>query len=186
MQGTEYDPIFTLEELNILAKYVSDPNSDIFVFLPTLYGLGGAVFARYSRATGGARVRLLKEFLNELGELKVDKLQELIRRVLIAYGDDSVGELENAHLAMENISNLATKEIEDNRIGLSPIEQSSRYVIYDQQNREGRYRYLRPKEVIKAGLLIEYESAMDFVLGTYVDLIDPMMVYLRKLKPESE
>lgn len=186
MQGTEYDPIFTKEELSILSRYVSDPNSDIFVFLPTLFGLGGAVFARYSRAPGGARVRLLKEFLNELGELKVDKLQELIARVLIAYGDDSVGELENAHLAMENISNLATKEIEDNRIGLSPIEQSSRYVVYDQQNREGKYKYLRPKEVVEAGLLKEYEAAMDFIFGTYIDLLEPMTAYFRKLKPENE
>src|SRR3989344_1035957 len=182
MQGTEYDPIFTQEELNILSRYVSDPNSDIFVLLPTLYGVGGAVFARYSRAAGGARVRLLKEFLDEFGEVKIDKLQELIARVLIAYGDDSVGELENAHLAMENISNLATKEIEDNRVGLSPIEQSSRYVVYDQRDRQGKYRYLRPKEVVQAGLLPEYEVGMDFIFGTYTELIEPMMDHFRKLK----
>lgn len=186
MQGTEYDPIFTEEELSILSRYVSDPSSDIFTFLPTLYGLGGAVFARYSRAAGGARVRLLKEFLDELGQLKEDKLQELIARVLIAYGDDSVGELENAHLAVENISNLATKEIEDNRIGLSPIEQSSRYVVYDQRDRNGRYRYLRPTEVIQAGLLEQYELCMDFIFGTYTSLVEPMIDYFKKLKPENE
>lgn len=186
MQGTEYDPIFTAEELNILDKYVSNPNSDIFVFLPTLYGLGGAIFARYSRAAGGARVRLLKEFLNELGELKEEKIQELIARVLIAYGDDSVGELENAHLAMENISNLATKEVEDNRIGLSPIEQSSRYVVYDQCDRHGKFRYLRPQEVVQASLLSEYEAGMDFIFGTYTKLIGSMSNHFRKLKPESE
>src|SRR3989338_3068666 len=174
MQGTEYDPIFTQEELNILSRYVSDPDSDIFVLLPTLYGVGGAVFARYSRAAGGVRVRLLKEFLDELGELKIDKLQELIARVLIAYGDDSVGELENAHLALENISNLATKEIEDCRIGLSPIEQSSRYVVYDQRDRLGRLRYLRPTEVVEAGLISEYERTLDYILETYIQLIQPM------------
>ena len=152
MQGTEYDPIFTKEEVEILTEYVSDPNADIFVFLPSLYGVGGAVFARYSRAAGGARVRLLKEFLDERGKLRLDKLNELIERVLIAYGDDSVGELENAHLALENISNLATKEIEDCRIGLSPIEQSSRYVVYDQRDRLGRLSYLRQTEVVEVGL----------------------------------
>ena len=53
MEGTEYDPIFSEEELKILSRYVSDPKSDIFVLLPALYGLGGALFARYSRAPVG-------------------------------------------------------------------------------------------------------------------------------------
>ncbi|MBI2627087.1 MAG: FAD-dependent thymidylate synthase [Parcubacteria group bacterium] len=186
MQGTEYDPIFSKEEVEILAEYVSDPSADIFVFLPSLYGVGGAVFARYSRAAGGARVRLLKEFLDEKGKLKLDKLNELVERVLIAYGDDSVGELENAHLALENVSNLATKEIEDCRIGLSPIEQSSRYVVYDQRDRQGRLRYLRPVEVVEAGLLSEYETTLDYVLETYIQLIQPMSEYFKRLKPENE
>lgn len=186
MQGTEYDPIFTQEELGFLAKFVSDPTSDIFIFLPTLYGLAGAIFARYSRAAGGARVRLIKEFLDEKGELRTDKLQDLIARVLIAYGDDSVGELEGAHLALENISNLATKEVEDCRINVSPIEQSSRYVVYDQRDRQNRYRYLRPKEVVQAGLLLEYEMTMDFIFDAYTRLIEPMIDHFRKLKPENE
>jgi len=150
-----------------------------------LSGFGGALFARYSRAPGGAKVRLLKEFLDSEGELHIEKLRGIIERVLIAFGDDSVGEQENAHLACENVSNLATKILEDCRL-VSPIEQSTRYVIYDQKNRLGEWRYLRPQEVISAGLLEKYEAAMDFIFQTYVDLVAPMSDYFRKLKPESE
>ena len=186
MQGTEYDPIFSDEEIEILKRFVTDPRSDIFCLLPALSGFSGALFARYSRAPGGAKVRLLKEFLDSVGKLDIEKLQGIIDRVLIAFGDDSVGEQEDAHLACENISNLATKKMEDCRIGLSPIEQSTRYVVYDQKNRFGMWRYLRPPEVINAGLLEKYESTMDFIFQTYVDLVAPMSDYFRKLKPESE
>ncbi len=186
MQGNEYDPIFSPEEIEVLKQYVTDPTSDVFCLLPTLSGFGGALFARYSRAPGGARVRLIKEFLNPEGKLDVEKLKGIIDRVLIAFGDDSVGEQESAGLACENISNLATKETEDCRIGLSPIEQSTRYVVYDQKNQSGLWRYLRPQEVIAAGLLEKYEAAMDFIFQTYADLVAPMSDYFRKLKPESK
>ena len=186
MQGSEYDPIFSSEEIEILKQYVTDPKSDVFCLLPTLSGFGGALFARYSRSPGGAKVRLLKEFLDSNGELDIGKLKGIIDRVLIAFGDDSVGEQESASLACENISNLATKELEDCRIGLSPIEQSTRYVVYDQKNRFSFWRYLRPPEIIAAGLLGEYEAAMDFIFKTYTDLVAPMSDYFRKLKPESE
>ena len=186
MQGSEYDPVFSSEEIEILKQYVTDPRSDVFCLLPTLSGFGGALFARYSRAPGGAKVRLLKEFLNSSGGLDVEKLKGIIDRVLIAFGDDSVGEQESASLACENISNIATKILEDCRIGLSPIEQSTRYVVYDQKNRFGLWRYLRPSEVIAAGLIGKYETAMDFIFKTYTDLVAPMSDYFRKLKPESE
>ena len=62
MQGNDYDPIFSPEEIGILRQYVTDPESDVFCLLPSLSGFGGALFARYSRAPGGAKVRLLKEF----------------------------------------------------------------------------------------------------------------------------
>src|SRR3989344_6849483 len=130
---------FTPEELQILSGFVSNPNGEVFVvYDEKLSGLTGAIYARYSRASGGFSRTLLKEFVDEAGQPKASKADDLIRRVLVAFGDDSVGELEGAHLSLENISNLATKEIEDRRIGLSPIEQSSRYVTYDQKDIHGR------------------------------------------------
>lgn len=188
MEGTIYDPVFSKREIEILRRFVSDPDPsrNVYTLLPSLAGLAGALFARYSRSAGGARVTLLKEFVDENGDINRQKLDGLIERVLIAFGDDSVGEQEKAHLACENVSNLATKEMEDCRIDVSPIEQSSRYVVYDQRDRNGRFRYLRPKEVIDAGLLLPYEETMDFIFQTYVNLIPHMTAFYMNMKPESE
>lgn len=171
---------FTEQELEILKKYITNPQSDIFA-LKNLHGIAGAAFARYSRAKGGFREILLKEFLKE-GILDPSHAEELIARILVAFGDDSVGELEGAHMSLENISNLATKVIEDRRIGGSPIEQSSRYVIYDQKDENGKFRYLREQKIMASEYANLYEETLDFVFRTYVDLMQKIQDYFMKLK----
>ncbi|MBN2585120.1 FAD-dependent thymidylate synthase [Patescibacteria group bacterium] len=177
----------TPEELHILSRFVSNPNGEVFVVNDReLPGLVGAIYARYSRAAGGFQRTLLKEFVNENGEPKTNKADELIRRVLIAFGDDSVGELEGAHLSIENISNLATKEIEDRRIGLSPIEQSSRYVTYDQKDIHGRWRYLRDNAILNSPVGGQYVATMDEIFATYTDLATKLEEYFRIQHPIEE
>jgi len=175
---------FTQEELDILKQYVTDPESNIFA-VKGLTGIVGPAFARYSRAQGSFLETFLKEFIRD-GVLDSVKAAEVIERILIAYGDDSVGELEGAHLSMEQISNLATKEVEDRRIGGSPIEQSTRYVVYDQIDAEGCWRYLRPKEIMESPVAETYERVMDELFGTYADFVEPMEAYYRQLKPIEE
>ena len=58
-------------------------------------------------------------------------------RVLVGYGDDSVAQLGGAHIACENISNVAAKILEDARIGIAPLEKSTRYVRFDQKDGAG-------------------------------------------------
>jgi len=171
---------FTPEEIEILSRYVTNATGDTFcVNIP---GLAGPIYARYSRATTGLRRTLLKEFLKD-GELNVTRTQELIERILNEYGDDSVGELEGAHLALEQVSNLATKVIEDCRIGGSPIEQSTRYVFYYQKDNEGRYKYYRGNEILECAVGMEYEHTMDFIFDTYSAAVDPLTDHFRRLKP---
>ena len=172
---------FTPEEISVLEKYVSDPAGDTFVLLDTLTGLKGALYARYSRAKGSLRQTLLNEFLKD-GKLNLDHAADLVEKILNAFGDDSVGELEGAHLALERISNLLTKIVEDCRIGGSPIEQSTRYVFYDQRDAEGRYSYLRPEEIVRAGLLPQYEKDMDFIFDTYTTAMPKLIEFLKTLK----
>ncbi len=175
---------FSPEEKTLLAPYVSSADDDIFA-VTGLAGIVGAVYARYSRAQGGFRETLLKEFIKE-GVIDAAKAQDLIERVLIAYGDDSVGELEGAHMSFENISILATKEIEDRRIGGSPIEQSTRYVFYDQKDADGNFRYYRDPAVMASAHAGAYVETMDFIFQTYCDLVEPMKAYYSGLKPMSE
>jgi thymidylate synthase ThyX len=174
---------FTPEEIQILSHYVTNPTGDTFcVNIP---GLAGPIYARYSRATTGLRRTLLKEFIKE-GHLNVSRTQELIERILNEYGDDSVGELEGAHLALEQISNILTKIVEDARIGGSPIEQSTRYVFYDQKDNHGRYKYYRGEEIMDSQLAAEYVETMDFFFQTYASAVEPLTAYFRQLKPLEE
>ncbi len=171
---------YSPEETELLKKYVTDPESDIFA-IKNLPGLVGAIYARYSRAPGGFRETLLKEFIKE-GVIDAKRAQELIERVLVAYGDDSVGELEGAHVSFEKISMLATKEIEDRRIGGSPIEQSTRYVFYDQKDENGAWLYFRGIELTGSSFGKEYVETMDYIFETYARLVEPMKEYFKKLK----
>lgn len=174
-------PKFTPEELEVLKQYVTHPESNVFA-VKGLTGIIGPAYARYSRAQGSFLETFLKEFVKE-GQLDAIKAKEAIERILIAFGDDSVGELEGAHLSLEQVSNLATKEVEDRRIGGSPIEQSTRYVVYDQKDEQGRWRYLRPKEVMESPIQEEYERTMNELFETYAGLVEPMQEYYRTLKP---
>src|SRR6266481_3513870 len=172
---------FTDEQKKILEKYVTSTEENIFA-VKNLPGMVGAAYARYSRAKGGFREVLLKEFIEE-GVVDSKHADELIARVLVAYGDDSVGELEGCHISFEKISILATKEIEDHRIGGSPIEQSTRYVLYDQKDEAGNWLYLREKSLIENPHLgKKYVETMDFIFETYAKLVEPMKEYFVKLK----
>ncbi len=176
--------MFTEDEKKILSQYVTSSDANIFA-IKGMNGMAGAAYARYSRAKGGFREVLLKEFI-ESGQIDPKHADELIQRVLIAYGDDSVGELEGAHVSFEQITMLATKELEDRRIGGSSIEQSTRYVLYDQKDDRGNWKYYRGEEVIKAAYGKQYVETMDFVFQTYADLVEPLKTYLESQKPLDE
>jgi thymidylate synthase ThyX len=174
-------PQFTDEEKALLSKYVTNTDKDVFA-LKNLPGIAGAVYARYSRAKTGFRETLLKEFIQE-GVISHEHAEELIERILVAYGDDSVGELEGAHVSFENISILATKEIEDRRIGGSPIEKSTRYVFFNEKDEEGNYRYVREPKIMSSPYASAYLETMDFVFDTYSELLEPMQKFYQNLFP---
>ena len=138
------------KQIEILKQFVTNTDSNIFVLRNLPEVIKGALFSRYSRSMLGLRSLLLKDFiLNEETNFEqiasapndhddqvmaIQKAQNFYDRILDGYGDDSIGELGGAHLAVENISMLAAKEIEDGRIGGSPLEKSTRYIYFDQKN----------------------------------------------------
>ncbi len=150
-----------------LANYFTNVGGDTFVIHGLPPELTGGAMARYSRAATGLQLTLANEFLDEEGNPSSAKGTELMDRVLNAFGDDSVGELEGVASGIENISQIATKGLEDRRIGGSPIEQSTRYVRYDQKRADGKWRYLRPREVVESGLLTRFEETNDLAFDVY-------------------
>ena len=157
---------FTPEQKSLLESYVTNTDRSVFVLTNLPEVIKGALFSRYSRSTLGLRTLLLKEFIlsddaefssiqgnsgqasNCKGsELAIERARKFYDRILDGYGDDSIGELGGAHLALENVSMLATKVLEDARIGGSPLEKSTRYVSFSDKD-FGRYRYYRDPKLM--------------------------------------
>ena len=175
----------TKQERENLSSYVSDVDADVFVINNLNPEVVGAALARYSRAPTGLKETVVREFLNQDGTPNEVKGSELIDRVVNKYGDESVAELAVAPLCIENVSNLMTKVIEDCRIGGSPIEESTRYVLYDVK-RDEQWRYVRPESIMKSGLAQTYVQTMDFLFETYAGLVEPTQNFFRKKLPASE
>ena len=198
---------FTEEEKKLLSPFVSNLDKDVFVLRNLPEVVKGALFSKYSRSAKGLRRTLLDEFIlkNEGGFAEVvqlperhsnssawteqivatKKAEEFYDRVLVGFGDDSVAELAGAHLAMENISIIATKVVEDARIGLSPLEKSTRYVYFDQKV-NGQYRFLREPALMASKFAEEYVQTCDFLFDTYTSLIPEISKYLREKMPKEE
>ncbi|HVH63990.1 MAG TPA: FAD-dependent thymidylate synthase, partial [Candidatus Dormibacteraeota bacterium] len=139
------NPEFTDAERGLLERYFTNLDRPVFALRNLPEVVKGALFSRYSRTEKSLRRVLLDEFINEpesgFNELAappldddmvaVRRAEEFYERVLVGYGDDSVAELAGAHVAVESASTLAAKALEDSRIGLSPLEKSTRYVRFD-------------------------------------------------------
>lgn len=173
--------MFTDEEKRLLSQYITSTEDDIFA-VRNMSGIVGAAYARYSRAPGGFREVLLNEFIKE-GMIDPKHADELIERILVAYGDDSVGELEGGHVSFENVSAIGEKAIVDHRIGGAFIVQSTRYVYFDQKTDAGHYRYYRDPKIMASALGSKYVEVMNFCFDTYTELMAPMKEYFEKRKP---
>ena len=110
------------------------------------------------------RITILDEFAG-----KADKDAQLLKRVITAYGDDSVQQLAGLHLVVENASNLLTKKLEWGRLA-AYLEQSTRYIYFDQKDKDGKYRYYVPKD-LKPKVKQQYVEAMDAIFGLYSEMV---------------
>jgi thymidylate synthase ThyX len=174
----------TEREKEILAPYVSDVDAKVFALKNLNPEVIGAALARYSRAPTGLKETIVREFLNADGSPNEARGSELIDRVVNKFGDESVAELAVAPLCIEDASNLMTKIIEDCRIGGSPIEESTRYVLYDQK-KNGEWRYVRPQSILESGLGGKFLETMEFLFETYAGMVEPMQELFRKRLPEN-
>ncbi len=128
---------FTLNEKKILKDHFSNLEGSVFAITTPRQVDRGALMSRYSRTDKSMRRIFLDEFLKNK-----NRGEEFYNRVLLEYGDDSVAELGEAQIAIEGLSNIAVKKIEDRRIGLSYLEKSSRYVAWDKKV-NGEFRFYK-------------------------------------------
>jgi thymidylate synthase ThyX len=160
--------------------------------------VAGALFSRYSRSSKSLRQIFLDEFLGKTdlqGNLfsdgaapsddsqAIQKARAFYDRVLVGYGDDSVAQLGGAHIACERISNVAAKILEDARIGIAPLEKSTRYVRFDSYGPDGDYLFYKEPTIMGSSHREAYLSCMRHLFETYAAQIEPMIAFVRDSLP---
>lgn len=192
----------TTEEKSRLAPFFTNLEGDVFgLKLPQ--EVAGALFSRYSRSSKSLRRVFLEEFLGstEFGleevlglhgpqekrnNQAIEKARQFYDRVLVGYGDDSVAQLGGAHIACENISNVAAKILEDARIGIAPLEKSTRYVRFDQKDRTGEYVFHKESAIMQSSHAQAYLDLMKRLFGTYARQMEPMIEFVKNSLPITE
>ena len=168
---------FSIKEKKILSNHFSNTEGNVFAIITPRQVDRGALMSRYSRTDKSMRRIFLDEFLQNK-----TRGEEFYNRVLLEYGDDSVAELGEAQIAIEGLSNIAVKKIEDRRIGLSYLEKSSRYVAWNKKE-NGKYRFYRDPEIMKSRFADMYEESCNFSFDVYSKNIEPMVNYVREKYP---
>ena len=168
---------FSIKEKKILSEHFSNTEGNVFAIITPRQVDRGALMSRYSRTDKSMRRIFLEEFLQNK-----TRGEEFYNRVLLEYGDDSVAELGEAQIAIEGLSNIAVKKIEDRRIGLSYLEKSSRYVAWNKKE-NGKYRFYRDPKIIKSRFADMYEESCNFSFDVYSKNIEPMINYVREKYP---
>jgi len=191
-------------DLHFLEAFASNPRGIISVLRNLPPEITGALCSRASRAAGSLFEVLLKEYLypivngddpavaQELEDtvaflrdrgfkniLNNQRAQAFYSKWLSQYGDDSIAQITGTHVIVWGISQVAMKFIEDQRLGLEPIEKSTRYVNFGSKV-GGRYLYYVPRpDLERCGLLGDYTRTMDHLFDTYVQLLGPLQDWLK-------
>jgi len=212
----EYQPDFSPgnwseRDRYFLEAFASNPDGMVSVLRNLPPEITGALCSRASRASGSLFEVLLKEyiypivhgedarlaaeledtvrFLKEHGFkhiLNNQRAQAFYSKWLSQYGDDSIAQVTGTHVIVWGISQVAMKFIEDQRVGLEPIEKSTRYVNFGSKA-GGRYLYYIPKpDFERHRLLAEYVATMDHLFDTYVALLSPLQEWLKKNFDEKD
>ncbi|MGI0059057.1 MAG: FAD-dependent thymidylate synthase [Nitrosotalea sp.] len=168
---------FSSSEKEILLKHFSNVDDSVFAITSPRQVDRGALMSRYSRTDKSMR----KIFLDEFAQNE-NRGEEFYDKVLLEYGDDSVAELGEAQIAIEGLSNIAVKKIEDRRIGLSYLEKSSRYVAWDKKVND-QFKFYREDAIIKSKFADKYLEACNLDFEVYSKNIQPAIKYMAEKEP---
>jgi thymidylate synthase ThyX len=171
-----------------IAPFVSNLDRDVFALAGLPEEVVAVLFAYYSRSREDLRTNLAKLLVeDELGSAESgvsnfrfasEKAKAFHEKWVVGYGHASVAEHAVVHLALENVSIVATKTIEDMRLG-SYTEKSTRYVAFD----EGSFQSLPS---LPPELAARYEETCRGLFRTYLSLIPRVEEKVRAAIPRGE
>jgi thymidylate synthase ThyX len=193
---------FTEEEAKVLQNFTTNIDKPVFVLKNLPEVVKGALFSRYSRSPKSLRRVLLDEFINkpESGFMEIvgfqsdhgvqdtvaiQKAEDFYDRVLIEYGDDSVAELGGGHVACEDVSQLAAKILEDPRVGISPLEKSTRYIYFNEKV-NGEYMFYKEPALMNSEFSDLYVKTNNMLFDNYSNLINKMKKFVTEEFPQGD
>ena len=208
MHASSYAPHFaphtwSERDLRFLEPFATNPNGLVTVLRNLPPEIVGALCSRASRAEGSLLEVLLREYIDPIVDgddarlareleatveflgnrgfrniLNNHRAQAFYAKWLSQYGDDSIAQMTGTHVLVWGVSQVALKFIEDQRIGLEPIEKSTRYVHFGRKV-GGRYLYYTPvPDLERLGRLGDYVQTLDHLFDTYVALLGPLKAWL--------
>lgn len=172
----------------LLAPYVTNVDRPVFALRNLPEEVVAVLFAYYSRSRDDLRTNLLRLIRSQdldlagapatrLGDpadealaLAREKARQFHEKWVVGYGHASVAEHAVAHVAVEDVSILVSKAIEDHRLA-SYTEKSTRYVVFE------RGRFYRPDEdeLPDPALRALYLAAVDDLFSAYESLV-PVLI----------
>jgi thymidylate synthase ThyX len=186
---------FTPEEINALKPYVSNTNRPAFVVQNLPEEVVAVLFAYYSRSKESLRRNLLKLLvdrdLDMTGRVVVEedddeklanareKAKQFHEKWVVGYGHASVAEHAIAHIAIEDVSIVASKIIEDNRLA-SYTEKSTRYVVFDPE------KYYKAPELDGTEFAKLYHEVTSAMMNKYAELTPQAIEEIKRRIPQRE
>jgi len=164
---------------DLLAPYVTNLDRPVFALRNLPEEVLAVLFAYYSRSSQSLRANLCT--LLAAGDLDLvggraladddDALADARERArcfhekwVVGYGHGSVAEHAVVHLAVEDVSIVASKAIEDNRLA-SYTEKSTRYVAFAPES------FVREPTIAESGDVALYDETCRLALATYARLL---------------
>jgi thymidylate synthase ThyX len=172
-----------------IAPYVSSTTDDVFALSGLPEEVIAVLFAYYSRSRDDLRTnlsRLLTDQEIDVVEgssarpsfgLATQKARAFHEKWVVGYGHASVAEHATVHLALENVSIVASKVIEDLRLG-SFTEKSTRYVVFDRNS-------FVDLPVLGDELGPTYRQACENLFTAYIELMPVVTKALEERIPRS-
>ncbi len=185
---------FSPSEQAILAPYVTNLDRPVFALRHLPEEVIAVLFAYYSRSRGRLRRNLLKLITegdldligpqpamsaerDELNQAQ-EKARQFHEKWVVGYGHASVAEHAVVHLAIEQVSIVASKVLEDMRLA-SYTEKSTRYVAFDTKS------YYAPPELRHTGADAIYHDTAQMLLTTYTYLLPRLIEAIQQDWPRA-
>ncbi len=186
---------FTESERAVLAPYVTNADRPVFALRNLPEEVIAVLFAYYSRSRESLRRNLLR--LIREGDLDLterlrfspgggdalgaarEKARQFHEKWVVGYGHSSVAEHAVAHLAIEDVSIICSKVIEDTRLA-AYTEKSTRYVVFDPE------KFYRPPSVMASRHAALYQEIVSGLLRAYTGLTEPVTEEIKRRHPRDD